>query len=531
MDKSHPIRILVSDPLAEEGISFLKGCEGVQVEVSTGLSSKDLIAKLAGCQALLVRSETKVTEEVIAAARDLKVIGRAGVGVDNINVQAATKAGIIVMNVPGGNTISAAEHTIGLLMSLARNIPQADASIRREKWERSKFIGTEITGKTLGVVGLGRIGREVAVRAIGLGMRVLGYDPVWDEGWCRRAGVACVAIDDILKQSDFITIHVPMSDKTRGLLNREALAKTKPGVRLINCARGGLIEEKVLLEFIESGHVKGAALDVFEKEPPWGSPVLNRPEVIMTPHLGASTEEAQIKVSEELAKNVVEYFEKGIARFALNLPAIDVAGQSHLLSYVTLAERLGRFASQIVSAPIQGVKLNYVGELGRGNPALFTSSALAGLLKKVESRISPVNAQAVATAQGLSVEQQSYPDSKDYASVLEIEVATSKEVHRLAGTVYGQKDFRLVRVDDMTIDVVLAGNLLVMQNTDKPGVVGHTGTVLGAAAINIAGMDVGRNRPGGVAVSIWNVDGQVSEDVLKKVRSHPAILNVQMVTL
>ncbi|HMX94975.1 MAG TPA: hydroxyacid dehydrogenase, partial [Elusimicrobiota bacterium] len=300
------IRVLVADAISEEGLAPLQQNPGFSVQVKTGLKGADLLREVSGCDALLVRSETKVNAEVIGAAAGLRFIGRAGTGVDNIDLGAASRQGIVVANVPGGNTISAAEQTLALLFAMARNIPRADASTRAGKWERSKFVGTEITGKTLGVVGLGRIGREVATRAIGLSMRVIAFDPMGDESWCRRAGIAFVSLDELLAQSDFITVHVPLSDQTRGLLNRDTFAKTKKGVRVINCARGGIIDEKALLEFVENGHVKGAALDVFEKEPlDPQSPLLKRPEIIVTPHLGASTEEAQVKVAVELSQSLV----------------------------------------------------------------------------------------------------------------------------------------------------------------------------------------------------------------------------------
>jgi len=526
------IRVLVSDPISDEGLAPLRQNPKFTVDVKTGLSKDALLAEVKTAQALFVRSETKVTAEVLAAAPELRFVGRAGTGVDNIDLAAASRAGVVVANVPGGNTISAAEHALAMMFSLARNVPRADASTRLGKWERSKFVGTELTGKTLGVLGLGRIGREVATRALGLGMAVVAFDPVGDENWCRLAGVKLMSLDDLLHVADFITVHVPLTEQTKGLLNRTTLAKAKEGVRVINCARGGIVDEAALLEAIEKGHVKGAALDVFEKEPlPADAPILKRPEVIVTPHLGASTEEAQVKVAVELAQGLIEFFEKGYARQAINLPALEVAGQNHLLAYVPLAERLGRFVSQLSSEPPVGLTITYSGELGRLNPALITATAVSGFLRGLGHRVTPVSAAAQATQQGLVVKEQSSPEAKDYTSLLELEVKTAASSHRVAGTVYGRGDFRIVRVEGLPVDLVPEGYLLVMQNSDKPGVVGHTGTVLAAAGINIAGLDVGRNRPGGVAVSLWSVDASVPEDVLAKVRKHEAILSVKMVTL
>ncbi|MBL8023321.1 MAG: phosphoglycerate dehydrogenase [Elusimicrobia bacterium] len=526
------ISVFVSDPISEEGLLPLRQAPGFQVNVKTGLKGPDLLKEVADCDALLVRSETKVTADVIAAAKKLRFIGRAGTGVDNIDLGAASRHGIVVANVPGGNTISAAEQTLALLFAMARNTPQADASTRAGKWERAKFVGTEITGKTLGVMGLGRIGREVATRGIGLGMRVVASDPLGDESWCRRAGVSFVSLDELLVQADFITVHVPLNEKTRGLLNRETLAKTKVGVRLINCARGGIIDEKSLIEAIEKGHVKGAALDVFEKEPlDPASPLLKHPEIIVTPHLGASTEEAQVKVAVELSQTLVDFFKNGFARQAVNLPPLDVAGQNQLLAFVGLAYKQGMFLSQVAEGDPVRLSLRYSGELGRVNPALYTATAVAGYLTGMGVPATPVNALLLAQQRGLQIAEQVQPEAKDYASLLEMEASTATGAHQLAGTVYGRGDLRFVRIDELAVDVNPQGFLMVMSNEDRPGVVGHTGTVLSAGGINIAGLDIARNRPGGVAVSLWSVDALVPEDVLAQVKKHASVLSVKMVKI
>lgn len=526
------IRVLVADPISEEGLTPLFDNPNISVNVKTGLKGEALLGEVKNCDALLVRSETKVNADVIAASPGLRFIGRAGTGVDNIDVGAASRHGIVVANVPGGNTISAAEQTLALLFAMARNIPQADASTRAGKWERSKFIGTELTGKTLGVIGLGRIGREVATRAMGLSMRVVAFDPLGDESWCRRAGVTFLPLEELLAQADFITVHVPLNDQTRGLLNTQTLAKTKKGVRLINCARGGIIDEKALLAAVESGHVKGAALDVFEKEPlDPASPLLKRPEIILTPHLGASTEEAQVKVAVDLSQSLVEFFENGFARQAVNLPPLDVAGQNQLLSFIGLAYKLGSFLAQWAPQPANTLTLRFSGELSRVNPALYTATAVAGYLAGLGEKATPVNALLLAQQRGLRVQEQLIPETKDYASLLEVEAAGEKETHRIAGTVYGRGDVRFVRINDLPLDVTPQKFVLVMSNEDKPGVVGHTGTVLSAAGINIAGLDIARNRPGGVAVSLWNVDSAIPADVLAKVKAFSPILSAQMVKL
>lgn len=527
-----PINVLVTDPISEEGLTALRQNPAFNVRLKLGVKGPDLLKEVASCEALLVRSETKVNAEVIGAAPGLRFIGRAGTGVDNIDLSAASRQGIVVANVPGGNTISAAEQSLALLFALARNTPQADASTRAGKWERAKFVGTEVTGKTLGVVGLGRIGREVAVRGIGLQMRVIAFDPQGDESWCRRAGVSFVSFDQLLAESDFITLHVPLSDQTRGLLNRDTLAKTKKGVRVINCARGGIVDEKALYESMEKGHVKGAALDVFEKEPlDPASPLLKRPECIVTPHLGASTEEAQVKVAADLAQSLVEFFNSGFARQAVNLPPLDVAGQTQLLAFVGLAYKQGKFLAQMSEGVPARLSVVYSGELGRVNPALYTATAAAGFLSGLGEKATPVNALVLAQQRGLQIQEQVLPESRDYASLLEMEAVTDKGHHRIAGTVYGRGDLRFVRIDELPIDVNPQGHLLVMLNTDKPGVVGHTGTVLAEGGVNIAGMDIARNRPGGIAVSLWSVDSPVPPDVLAKVKGHAAVLSLKMVTL
>jgi D-3-phosphoglycerate dehydrogenase / 2-oxoglutarate reductase len=528
------VHVLVSDPVNEEGLSSLRDNQSFEVNYKTGLKPDQLLKELNGTEALLVRSETKVTAEVIAQAKNLRFVGRAGTGVDNIDLNAASKAGIVVANVPGGNTISACEQALALMFAMARNTPAADASMKAGKWERPKFMGIELTGKTLGVLGLGRIGREVASRAQGLQMKVVAFDPMGDEAWCRRAGIALTSFEEVIAQSDFLTIHVPLIDQTKNLLRKETFAKCKKGIRIINCSRGGIVNEADLVEAVKAGQVKGAALDVFEKEPlPADSPLRQVPEIILTPHLGASTEEAQVKVAAELAVCMAEFFEKGFARVAVNLPSLDVAGQTHLYNYVPLADKLGAFLGQVTKGQVpQAITMKYSGDLGKLTPTLITATAVSGFLKFAqEKRVSPVNALALANELHVTVSEQSSPEAKDYASLLEMELKTDKGTFMVAGTVYGRGDLRLVRIDDLPVDTIPEGTLLAMKNTDKPGVVGHTGTVLSAAGINIAGMEVGRNRPGGTAVSLWRVDVPVPEDVLEKVKSHPAILSVKTVRL
>jgi D-3-phosphoglycerate dehydrogenase len=528
------IKVLVSDPVSEEGLISLRENPSFEVVYKPGIKPDQLVKELAGVQALLVRSETKVTADVIPQAKDLRFVGRAGSGVDNIDLKAASQAGIVVANVPGGNTISACEQALALIFALARNTPAADASMKAGKWERPKFMGTELTGKTLGVLGLGRIGKELALRAQGLQMTVLASDPVADEAWCRRAGIALVSVDEILSRSNFITLHVPLNDKTKNLINKDTLAKAKKGIRIVNCSRGGVVNEADLMEALKSGQVKAAALDVFEKEPlPPDSPLRQVPNLILTPHLGASTEEAQVKVAYELAVGLVEFFEKGFARSAVNMPSLDVAGQNHLFNYLPLADKLGAFLGQTTKGQAaKSIKMKYSGELGKLTPTLLTATAVSGYLRHAQAkRVSPVNAMALANEIPLTIAESSTPEAKDYAALIEMELVTDKGAFSVAGTVYGRGDLRLVRVDDFPVDTIPEGHLLAMRNDDKPGVVGHTGTVLAAAGINIAGLEVGRDRAGGTAVSLWRVDAPVPEDVMEKVKSHAAVRSVKMVKL
>jgi D-3-phosphoglycerate dehydrogenase len=524
------IQVLVSDPIQKEALMPLLENPAFEVKFKVGLKPEELAREMNGCQVLLVRSETKVTAQLIESARDLKLVGRAGVGIDNIDVAAASKKGVIVMNVPGGNTISAAEHAIAMMLALARNIPQADASVKVGLWERKKFIGAEVTGKVLGVLGLGRIGREVTLRALGLGMRVVGYDPMADPVWCRIVGMDLVPLIDLYRVSDFITLHMPFipsgPGKTLHFVDSPAFAEMKEGVRLINCARGGLVSEAGLLKALESGKVKGAALDVFEQEPPKDSPLLKRPEVVLTPHLGASTEEAQGKVAVELAQAIMEYFEKGIARNAVNLP---VSVPPELQSYLALAERLGRFCSQIVEGEIQRVSLNYQGVLGRYNPAPFTQQALVGVLSARQEPVTAVNSLERAKALGIYVEETAASDAQEYTSLLTLEVKSSSKVRRVSGTVFRGNEPRLVEIDGHGVDIVPEGHMLVLTNVDRPGVIGFLGTLLGEAGVNIAGFDLGRTAKGKEAISVLTLDSPVPEAVLSKIKGHPAILGVQLV--
>ncbi len=522
------VRVLVSDPIEKEGLTPLLANSKFDVVIKPGLKPEELLREVSTAEVLLVRSETKVTPTVLESGKILKLVGRAGVGVDNIDLAAASKQGVIVMNVPGGNTVSAAEHTVSLIMALAHNVSAADASMKAGRWDRKKFVGSELVGKTLGLVGLGRVGREVASRAIGLEMRVIAHDPMADTEWCRLVGIKLTSVEEVMKESDFISVHVPLTATTKNMINAETIAKMKNGVRIINVARGGIIDEKALLDALNSGHVKGAALDVFETEPPTYWDIAKHPNVIATPHLGASTEEAQSKVAVQLAEAVVEYFEKGVPRNALNLPA---GLPPEVKPYSILANRLGRFIAQIVDGPIKKVTLTGAGTLSRINLSPLTAEAIAGILSVRTSGISPVNALAKAKDFNLAISEVAQPDSKEYTGLLTIEIEAGRTRRKVAGSIFRTDQPHLLEIDDLTLDIVPEGNMIMFTNVDRPGVVGFVGTILGASNINIAGYEVGRRSAGGEAVSILTVDEHVPANVLEAIRTNASILDVRLVKI
>ncbi len=522
------VKVLVSDPIDKEGLAPLLSNPKFDVSIKSGMKPEELLREVSLAEVLLVRSETKVTPTVLESGKNLRLVGRAGVGVDNIDLAAASKQGVIVMNVPGGNTVSAAEHTVALIMAMAHNIAAADASMKQGKWDRKRFMGSELVDKKLGLIGLGRVGREVATRCIGLGMVISAHDPMADPEWCRLTGVKLTTAEEIIADSDFISFHVPLTDATKNMINAESIAKMKKGVRLVNCARGGVINEKDLLDALNSGHVKGAGLDVFETEPTTAWDLVKHPNVIATPHLAASTEEAQVKVAVQLAEAVVEYYEKGVPRNALNLPAGMTA---ELKPYMILASRLGKFGAQIVDGPITKVRLIGAGSLSRHNLAPITAEALAGILSTRMSNVTAVNATSKAKDFGIEIAEKAEPDAKEFTALLTLELQTAKGRRRVSGTVFNSDVPHLVSIDDLMLDIVPEGNMLVVTNVDRPGVVGFVGTILGAANINIGGYEVGRRNAGGEAVSILTVDEVVPDKVLEAIRTNTAIIDVRLVKL
>lgn len=512
------INVFVADPISEEGLRVLRDESGFTVVKKTGLPESDLIKELDGSHCLLVRSETKVTGKVISAAKNLRIIGRAGVGVDNIDQQAATSKGIVVMNVPGGNTVSAAEHAVGLMLALSRNIPQANASLKSGKWERKKFVGVELFDKTLGLIGLGRIGREVCRRALSFGMKVKAYDPFASEEYARNLGVTLTELDTLYREADFISIHVPKNDQTHGMLNKQAFAKMKKTVRIINCSRGEIIKEDDLIAAVDAGQVAGAALDVFSKEPATELPIIHNDKIIVTPHLGASTEEAQVKVASELARAVVDFFKKGVVRNAINFPVLDPDAMREIEPYIKLSENLGKFLSQIISGGIKAIEIEVFGQIANYNLTPLTLAALNGVLRHVlDIDVNMVNAAVLAKERGILVKETKSTVSHDYTNLVVLTIRTEKGDSTISGNLLARSYPRIVNLDGMTLDIVPAGKMLVIRNIDQPGVIGRLGTVLGKNNINIAEMHVGRLSNDKHAITVIHVDQPVPPPVLKEV--------------
>ncbi|HBU69855.1 MAG TPA: phosphoglycerate dehydrogenase [Elusimicrobia bacterium] len=490
---------------------------------------KEIIGEYDG---LLIRSEVKVTPEIIEAGKKLKFIGRAGTGVDNVDIPSATQRGIVVANVPGGNTISAAEHTIGLMLAMARNIPQAHGLFKNKEWKREKFMGTELQGKVLGLIGIGRIGREVAYRMIAFGMKVIAYDPFVNADFVKSLGIELKSLDEIYAQADYISIHSPLNDSTRNLINAEVLKKMKKGVRIVNCARGGIIDEKALSEAIKSGHVKGAAIDVFAKEPPVDWTIIETEGVVVTPHLAASTEEAQIKIAQELSEVVVDFYTKGIIRNAVNVPTLDWETYKKLEPYIILAEKIGLFQSQIAEGGIKEVEIEYAGEISKFNTNPINVAYLKGLLSTaLDVKVNFVNAPSLAKERGIKIKETRTESSQDYTSLLKAKVFTDKETLKVSATLFGQKTAKIVMVDSLGMDIPPAGNMVYLTNIDRPGIVGQVATILGKNNINIAGMQVGRREQGGEAVTIINVDAAVPQDIVKQIANLSGINKVKYIAL
>ncbi len=526
------MRVLVCDNLDSAGVKIFEQTPGIEVDVNNDLTPDQLVEVIGNYDGLVVRSKTKVTSRVFEAASRLKVVGRAGSGVDNIDVPAATRRGVVVMNAAAGNTITTAEHAIALMMSLARKIPVASATTKGGKWEKTKFTGVEVCNKTLGIVGVGKIGSVVANRAIGLGMRVVAFDPYLSREAAAKMGAELVSLDELLARADFISVHTPLSDETRGLIGTDALSKVKPGVRIVNCARGGLVDEKALYDAIVEGRVAGAALDVFEKEPvPTDHPLLTLEEVIATPHLGASTEEAQAGVALIIAEQMIEYLQGGTIRGAVNIPSLTAEQLTVIGPYLSLGETLGRFSGQAFGRDLQEVEISFSGDAADYDMRSITQAILTGLLSPVIERINFINASVVAEERGVRVRQSTDRQARDFASLISVRTRSAEGEHEVSGAMFGQKDARIVRVDGFDIDAIPAGHLVLLSNRDVPGVVGRIATFLGDAGINIARFHLGRTVAGGEAMSLIATDDPVGDDHITALGSLPNVVGARRITL
>ena len=525
-------RVLVSDKLSEQGLDILRKAEGLAVDVKTGLHAEELKSVIKGYDALVVRSSTKVTAEIIEAADRLRVIGRAGIGVDNVDVPAATRRGIVVMNTPQGNAVAAAEHTIAMMCALARNIPQATARLKGGQWDRGRFMGVELSGKTLGLVGVGNIGSIVAQRAQGLSMKVIAFDPYVTEEVAKARGVELVPLDTLLARSHFISVHTPLNDETRDLVDEKAFETMRKGVMVINCARGGIINERALWDALQSGKVAGAALDCFEVEPAVGNPLLESDRVICTPHLGASTDEAQVNVAIAIAEQLVNYLNKGILQNTVNVPSVSPDLLPKLMPFSDLAERLGRFVAQLFHSAIETVSIEYTGDVTEFPVAPLRAASLKGLLHpRLGDIVNFVNAPSMAEERGITVTEQSTFKAVDYASLIAIRASSKEESHSIAGSLFGNKEPRLVELDNCPLGGILAGYLLLIHNEDRPGVIGNIGTILGKNDINIASVKVGRDEKGGAAMTLLALDGPLPPEMIDEMSEFPHVISVKQLRL
>jgi D-3-phosphoglycerate dehydrogenase / 2-oxoglutarate reductase len=525
-------KVLIADRLSDEAVAIFQQDPEVQADVRLKLSPSELAGAIGEYDALVVRSDTKATSDIIARAKKLKVIGRAGVGLDNVDIPAATRAGIIVMNTPDGNTISAAEHSVAMMLALARNIPQAHQSMMAGKWERAKFTGVELLGKTLGVVGLGRIGGEVAKRAKGFGMKILGHDPFATKERAQELEATLVELPELLKQSDFISVHVPKTKETKSLIGKAEIELLKPDCRLINVARGGIFDEAAIADALRAKRIGGAALDVFEEEPLKDNPFAGLDNVVLTPHLGASTEEAQVNVAIVVAKQILDALHGRTIFNAVNIPSIDPELWQELRPYYLLSEKIGCFATQFVEERITSISITYSGEVAQKKVNPLTLVILKELLSPIfEETVNYVNAPVLAKERGIEVTESTRAESEDFTSLISLEIVTEHGKHSIAGTLHSHKDPRIVEIDGYRVDIAPAGNLLIFFNQDVPGMVGKVATILGNARINIASLMNGRRTKGGEAVSVFNVDEVVSQSVIESIKKVDGLKRVRAITL
>ncbi|MGE3314197.1 MAG: phosphoglycerate dehydrogenase [Planctomycetaceae bacterium] len=529
-------RILITDNLSPAGLEILKATPGIEVDVRSGLTPEQVREALREADGIIIRSATKLTPEILAGQERLKAIVRAGVGVDNIDLPAATREGIVVMNTPAGNTTSTAEHTVAMLMALSRNIGPAAASMRDGKWERSKFTGTQLAGKTLAVVGLGRIGLAVAQRARGLEMNVIGYDPFLSSERATEYGIELVRdVDALIDKCDFLTVHTPLTEETRGIINAERLQRMKKGVRILNCARGGIIDEEALANAIESGHVAGAALDVFVNEPPKGSRLPSLPGVLCTPHLGASTDEAQELVAVEAAEIMSGFLIRNEVRHAVNMAPITASEMGDIRMYLDMARRLGLLlAQQSRSAAIRSARISFRGEAATKKTKLMTAAFAAGLLETaLDDSANIVNAEMLARERGIDITESSSTEAGNFSTMISASVTTTQGELTASGTMFGHQFLRLVRLGNFHLDAYLDGLMLIYRHRDVPGLIGYIGTIFGKHQVNIAHMALGRERdfPGGDSVAVLNLDSEPSAEALAEVAKHPEVTGIELVRL
>ncbi|NNG05327.1 MAG: phosphoglycerate dehydrogenase [Inquilinus sp.] len=516
-------KVLISDELSPRAVDIFRQ-RGIEADVNTGLAPDALRAIIGEYDGLAIRSATKVTPKLLEAADRLKVVGRAGIGVDNVDIPAATAKGIVVMNTPFGNSITTAEHAIAMIFALARQIPQASQSTRAGKWEKSRFMGVELTAKTLGIIGAGNIGSIVADRALGLCMKVVAYDPFLTAERAADIGIEKVDLDTLLRRADFISLHTPLTDQTRGILDASALAKTRPGVRIVNCARGGLIDEAALKDALESGQVAGAALDVFAEEPARDNPLFGLDAVICTPHLGASTSEAQENVALQVAEQMSDFLTTGTIVNALNMPAVSAEDAPRLDPYIVLGDQLGSFAGQITESGISEVAIEYAGDAAELNTKPITSAILAGLLRPQLDSVNTVSAPAIARERDITVSEIKTERLADYHTLVRLTVTTEQRRRAIAGSLFGGSKPRLVAIEEIPLEAELTGHMLYVRNEDKPGLIGGLGQALGDAGINIASFHLGRHEAGADAVALVAIDTELPAGLLKRVCGLPSVL-------
>ncbi len=524
-------KVLISDALSPRAAEILTA-RGVEVDMLPGIGAVELKSRIGGYDGLAVRSATKVTAELIAGAPQLKIVGRAGIGVDNIDVAAATQRGIVVMNTPYGNSITAAEHTIALLFALCRQIPAADRSTQTGKWEKARFMGVELTGKTLGIVGCGNVGASVAERALGLRMKVVAYDPFLSAERAVALGVEKVAFDTLLARADFVTLHTPLTDATRNLIDSAAIARMKRGVRLINCARGGLVVEEDLAAALDSGHVAGAAIDVFVDEPALKNPLFGRDNVVATPHLGAATAEAQENVAVQIAEQMADFLLTGAVSNAVNVPSLTAEEAQRIRPYIKLAEQLGSFVGQLTETGITAVAVEYEGAIAELSVKPLTAIALTGLLAPQLASVNMVNAPVVCRERDIRVSETRRAEPGDYQTLIRVVVTPNgppaeRRPREVAGTLFGGDKPRLVSVEGIPLEAELGGNMLFVRNLDKPGFIGALGNALGAAQVNIATFHLGRTAPGGDAIALVEIDQALTPAILDTVRALPNVIQVK----